>query len=133
MRTLEGGCRCGRIRYVAEGEPVAGIACHCRDCQYVAGGGPNLSLVFPAAGFRLTAGEARVYRAKPTSGGSFFCTDCGVHLFSRPDSRDDLVAVKVGGLDDRSDFKVQADLWMDSAPPWHQPHAGAAQFGGNPP
>ncbi|HYT90611.1 MAG TPA: hypothetical protein VEL76_18025 [Gemmataceae bacterium] len=42
-----------------------------------------------------------------------------------------LVSVKVGSLDDRSDFKVQADIWMKSAPPWHRPHDGARQIEGN--
>jgi hypothetical protein len=40
--------------------------------------------------------------------------------------------IKVGSLDDPSAFKVQADIWMKTAQPWHRPHEGAAQFDGNP-
>ena len=65
------------------------------------------------------------------SGGSFFCASCGVHVFSGPDSHPERVAVKVGSLDDPSDFHVQADIWMKSAPPWHTPHQGARQVAGN--
>jgi hypothetical protein len=125
-----GGCRCGAIRYEVTGPPVASVACHWRDCQYVSGGGANYSMVFQRAGFKLK-GTPRVYKAKPTSGGSFFCESCGVHVFSGPDSSPQLVSVKVGSLDDRSDFKVQADIWMKSAPPWHRPHEGAKQIEGN--
>lgn len=40
--TFEGGCYCGQVRYVAEGEPRLKGQCHCRECQYISGGGPNL-------------------------------------------------------------------------------------------
>ena len=132
MSTRSGGCRCGAIRYEVAGAPVAGVACHCRDCQYVAGGGPNLSMVFARAGFTLLQGTPRVYKARPMSGGSSFCDVCGVQVFSQPDSNPGLVAVKVGSLDDSSDFRVDADVWMASAPAWHRIHEGARQFPRNP-
>jgi hypothetical protein len=133
MQKRTGGCRCGAIRYEVTGRAITGIACHCRDCQYVSGGGATLAMVFDRAGFTVVRGTPKVYKARPTSGGSFFCEVCGVHLFSQPDGNPGLVAVKVGSLDDTSDFKVQADIWVKSAPPWHHRHEGALQFEGNPP
>ena len=101
MGARSGGCRCGALRYAVAGAALAGIACHCRDCQYAAGGGS-------------------------------FCGTCGVQVFSQPDSNPGLVAVKVGSLDDSSDFRVDADIWMASAPAWHRRHEGARQFPHNP-
>src|SRR5262245_14930651 len=131
MDKRTGGCRCGAIRYEVSGASVAQVACHCRDCQYVSSGGANYSMVFHRSGFALLSGEPKAFKAKPTSGGSFFCAACGVHLFSGPDSHPELIAIKVGSLDDSSDFRVQADMRMKSAPPWHRPHDGARQVAGN--
>jgi hypothetical protein len=40
--TLEGGCYCGKVRYLAEGKPQLKAQCHCRQCQYISGGAPNM-------------------------------------------------------------------------------------------
>ena len=123
-----GGCRCGAIRYVVQGPPLGGIACHCRDCQYAAGGSFNLSWIFHSSGFSVSNGEPKVFKAGKYSGGSSFCANCGVQIFSRPDSNPNLVAIKVGSLDDASGFQIDAYMWMSSAPDWHQLHDGAAQY-----
>lgn len=123
-----GGCRCGKIRFRVSGTPIGGVACHCRDCQYAAGGSANLTWIFSKAHFSIHRGVPSCYQARPESGGTFFCVHCGTHLFSYPDSNPDLVAIKIGSLDDATGFAVGADIWMGSAPPWHRSHANALQF-----
>jgi hypothetical protein len=39
---VEGGCYCGAVRYRADGTPLMKAQCHCRECQYITGGSPNL-------------------------------------------------------------------------------------------
>jgi hypothetical protein len=87
--------------------------------------------VFEGAGFELKGEKPECFKAKPESGGTFFCDRCGVQVFSHPDSNPSLVAIKVGAFDDATGFRVLADMWMASAPPWHAAHDGAAQFDGN--
>ena len=53
---FEGGCYCKRVRYVAEGEPVAKGECLCRECQYFAGGAQNYFMLMPPEGFRYVKG-----------------------------------------------------------------------------
>ena len=34
---IEGGCLCGKVRYLAETEPAFVAVCHCQDCQKATG------------------------------------------------------------------------------------------------
>ena len=133
--TINGGCLCGAIRYEVSGDPLAKIACHCRACQYVAGGAPTLVAVFPHSTLTITKGVPKTYWSTADSGetvGRSFCEVCGTPLFAAPKRNPGFTAVKVGSLDDPSTFAVQADIWRGAAQPWHVPHAGAMQFETNP-
>jgi hypothetical protein len=100
---LEGGCYCGAVRYVADGEPIMKGQCHCRECQYISGGAPNVFLLMPAAGFQYSKGTpktfARTDLEKPVT--REFCPECGTHMITRPQGLR-AVVVKVGTLDDPS-------------------------------
>jgi len=58
---LEGGCYCGKVRYVAEGQPMLKAQCHCRECQYVSGGSPNVFMLMPPAGFSYVRGVPKQF------------------------------------------------------------------------
>jgi len=134
MTNRTGGCFCGAIRYELTAEPVFQVACHCRACQYASGGAPTLAMIVPRAALKLTKGTPKTFWAEGDSGnkvGRSFCEACGSPVFSEPSSSD-IAVIKVGSLDDPSDFKVQADIWMKAAQPWHVAHEGAFQVEGNP-
>ena len=98
---LEGGCYCGKVRYAAEGEPMLKAQCHCRECQFITGGAPNMFVVMPSAGFAYTKGAPKQFTRsdleRPVT--REFCGECGTHLATRPPGRP-VVVVKVGTLDD---------------------------------
>ena len=100
---LEGGCYCGRVRYLADGEPMTRAQCHCRECQYITGGAPNMFMLMPADGFRYTKGAPKTFTRsdieRPVT--REFCAECGTHLITRVPGLA-AVVVKVGSLDDPS-------------------------------
>jgi hypothetical protein len=121
---LEGGCYCGEVRYVAEGDPMLKAQCHCRECQYISGGAPNLFMVMPVAGFGYTRGTPKRFsRGDPENAVTReFCAECGTHLTTL---RSDLPAtiLKVGTLDDPGlfDGPQMAIFTIDKQPFHHIP------------
>ena len=90
---LEGGCYCGAVRYVAEGEPTLKAQCHCRECQYISGGAPNLFMLMPPAGFSYSKGTPKRFTRGdlecPVT--REFCGECGTHLVSRRPGLDAMI------------------------------------------
>ena len=132
---LEGGCYCGAVRYVAEGEPALRAQCHCRACQYFSGGAPNLFMLVPAEGFAYTKGEPKTYR-RPDKADAVtreFCAVCGTHMISRrPGLRP--VVLKIGTLDDPSVYGgAQKAIFTAEGQPFHLIADGVPAFEGLPP
>ena len=105
--TVDGACYCGAVRYEAEGEPTLRAQCHCRECQYLTGGAPNLFMAMPKEGFRITQGESKPFRRDDLESPVTreFCPNCGTHLLTRTPRRPDWVILKVGAMDDPSQFE----------------------------
>ena len=103
--TLEGGCYCGAVRYQAEGRPQLKAQCHCRECQYITGGGPNMFLLMPPDGYRFTKGAPKEFTRTDIENPVTrqFCADCGTHLATRRPGLP-FVIIKAGTLDDPSQF-----------------------------
>lgn len=127
---LEGGCYCGAVRYLAEGDPALKAQCHCRECQYVTGGGPNYFMMMPAGGFRYTKGAPKTFtRADlehPVT--REFCAECGTHLVTRPPGMP-LLVLKVGTLDDPALFEgPQVAIYAMDKQPFHLVAEGLPTF-----
>ena len=130
---LEGHCYCGKVHYVAEGEPLMKGQCHCRECQYITGGAPNMFMLMPAAGFSYTKGAPKQFTRsdleRPVT--REFCPDCGTHLATR---RPNMVVVKVGTLNDPKLFGApQMAIYTIDKQPFHQVAEGLPTFERLPP
>ncbi len=105
--SIEGGCYCGAVRYKTEGPAVFQGQCHCRECQYISGGSPNMVMGMPEAGFAFTKGKPKAFTRSDLDNPVTreFCPDCGTHLLSRAPTLPGAVLLKVGTLDEPSAFE----------------------------
>ena len=128
---VEGGCYCGAVRYEVDGKPVFNGQCHCRECQYISGGGPNMLVAVPEDGVRYTKGAPKVFKRSDLENPVTreFCAECGTHMISRPPIMAGMAIIKLGTLDDPNAFgSPQMAVFMVDKQPFHQVPAGMAVF-----
>ena len=128
---IEGGCYCGRLRYQASGDVLFLGQCHCRECQYISGGGPNYVQGMSDAGFRYTKGAPKVFRREDLEGavGREFCAECGTHVLTRSAGLPGAVLFKVGTFDDPQCFQgPQVVIYACDKQPFHLVPEGVPTF-----
>jgi hypothetical protein len=116
-----GGCSCGAVRYECTAAPLFSLNCHCRDCQRETGSAFAPILGVPKAAFTVTRGNPQYFALRADSGHTTtraFCAACGSPLFGLPGSAPEMVTIRVGSLEDPSEFRPSQDIYTTSAQPW---------------
>ena len=119
---LEGGCACGKTRYRLESAPMFVQACHCRDCQRLAGSAFVVNAWIEADRVTQTAGPAPSLQRLSGGTGKAHdvarCAECGTALWSEyhvaPGSR----FVRATTLDQPELAPPRAHIWTRSKLPW---------------
>ena len=104
---IEGGCYCGELRYISKGEAQASIQCHCRECQYITGGNPNVIMIMPLDHFKFTKGKPQKFKRNDIEKAvtRLFCKKCGTAIGTQSPMRPDSIILKVGTFDNPSIFE----------------------------
>jgi len=128
--SVTGGCYCGSLKYKADVDPVMMAQCHCRECQYISGGGANYIAAIPKAAFSYTQGEPAKFSRDDLEAPVVreFCAKCGTSIASLPPSMPDMVMVKVGTLDDPSVFNPQMAIFTCDQQHFHHIPEGVPSF-----
>jgi hypothetical protein len=124
MTDTTGGCRCGRVRYTATGEPAFSGICHCRSCQRFTGSAFETTIGFPTSSVSVQ-GDLKTYDEISDAGRALrrrFCPNCGSGVIVEADAFPGVTIFLAGSLDDPTAYKPTMELFCSSAQPWF--HAG---------
>ncbi len=118
---LTGACMCGKVTFEVNA-PLAGSAyCYCKRCQRRTGTAFSTSGLTRPGSFAITGGEELVKTYDPGDGGwrKSFCSECGSQLFTRNAENPDLIAIRMGALDEDPGIRPAAHQYTNYAAPWH--------------
>ena len=125
--TIEGGCRCGAIRYAIEGDPAHHALCLCNECRKSAGAAMIGWALFDRTQVTIT-GETTRYNS---SGDAIrqFCPTCGTGLFYSSESVfPGKIDVQTATFDDPDAVPPQALIQVADAPAWFKEVMTLPQF-----
>ena len=127
---ISGGCYCGSLRYESVGDIEASIQCHCRECQYITGGNPNVIMIMPLNGFEFVKGVPKTFKRKDIENAvtRLFCENCGTGIGTKNPNRPSSIILKVGTFDDPSIFKAQAAIFTIDKQEYHHIKEGLPAF-----
>ena len=97
MKTLEGGCHCGRVRFRVIADLDRVTECNCSMC----GKKGFLHLIVAPENFELVSGkdDLTTYTFNTGVAKHTFCKVCGIHPFYVPRSDPDKIDINVRCLD----------------------------------
>lgn len=109
MKTYQGSCHCGAVRFEADIDLARGtIKCNCTVCTKMRFWAAQV----PSTAFRLHGSQEtlRVYRYATRRDAHYFCGQCGIHTFSTGESAalGAFHAVVLACLDDASPEELAA-------------------------
>jgi len=127
MPGIQGGCRCGAVRYelALDALPTT-YACHCLDCQTWSGSAFSQQTFVPEAALVVT-GPVVVYAFTTPSGNTStqrMCGVCHARIYNTNTARPNVAVVRAGTLDRSNELRVVAQIWVKRKQRWLTLHEG---------
>jgi hypothetical protein len=112
---IEGGCRCGRVRYRAALDALPRVyACHCTDCQTWSGSAFSLQFLLPEDRLEVT-GEPALFELTSPDGSRTSrqrgCPVCFTRVYNTNTRRPGAAVVRAGTLDDSEKLAIVLHIW----------------------
>ncbi|HEX4302704.1 MAG TPA: GFA family protein [Rhizomicrobium sp.] len=115
--TLEGGCRCGAVRYRVQADKLPNVyACHCRDCQTWSGSAFSIQYIVPEDTLTVTGTPHLYERITEDANGARIsrqrgCAHCLTRVYNTNTRRPGLAVVRAGTLDRSDELSIVAHIW----------------------
>ena len=127
---LDGGCRCGRLRFRMETKPIITHCCHCRTCQKNSGAAFRINAMIETDKLSLLEGAPESF-LEPSGHVTIYCPDCRTGLWSHiPHFGAAMAFVAVGALDSGETLPPEAHYFTRSKHPWIALPDGVPAFEG---
>ena len=114
---IEGGCRCGAVRYRAAGAPLWVTHCHCADCRRSSGAPVSTFVGVRAGGFAFVAGAPSSHESSPRVTRTF-CGACGTPLTYEAAVYPGEVHIMAGSLDAPEALAPERHVFVRERLPW---------------
>jgi hypothetical protein len=119
---IEGGCRCGSVRYRVTAEQMPPVyCCHCLTCQTWSGSAFTEQAIIAESQIEVTKGEVEVYLNITESGAEStqrLCGTCHTRLWNTNSARPGLAVIRAGTLDDSATLVPRAHIWTKRKQRW---------------
>jgi len=123
---------CGTVAFEVSAPLVGAVYCHCKRCQRRTGSAFAVTGLTQPGSFAVTEGGEAVGTYRPGDGGwnKSYCTDCGSQLFTTNPENSEIVAVRLGALDQADPgVRPRAHQFVDYAAEWEPiPDDGLPRF-----
>ena len=121
MDKFTGGCLCGKVKFVAMGQPLRVGICHCLACRKHHGAVFYAAAIFSQNAVAIS-GETGAYQ------GRHFCPRCGSSVFARSE---DEIELHLGALDAPSQFVPSYECWTRRHESWLPVFAQMTRYEGD--
>jgi len=113
---VEGGCLCGAVRFVADGEPIGVAWCHCQSCRRHSGAPVSVFVAFRRDACTVTKGEIAKFNSSPGRWRGF-CARCGSTLTCEGE-RSPETHFHIGAFDQPAPLVPTRHIYLEERLPW---------------
>lgn len=118
MKTHQGSCHCGAVRFEIETDLTKATECNCSICKKKGA----LHHRVPPERFKLISGQGSLslYQFGSKAAKHWFCKHCGIHPFSNPRAAPDMYSINVHCLDEYEVEKAHIEVRTFDGKHWEE-------------
>ncbi len=117
-----GRCLCGKVAFVADGQPIVVAQCHCEECRRLSGTGHTVGAMFASDAVVVSGklSEFSYASGKDSEVTKAFCANCGSPIYGKNTRLPDHLTLTLGTMDEASGLEVEVVIFERDKPHWDQ-------------